>query len=284
MPPPPVLVEESQVLRHEHRPGGQGILTLRAPGIAAHARAGSFVHVRCDPLLPMRRPMSVMSAHEDRIEILYKITGQGTRLLSRTPEGAPLDLLGPIGRPFRPAHELPHKILVAGGVGLPPILFLLESLVQEGHDPARLVLLYGSELPFPLAIHETQGAPTELVRSRTLAVPSVLASRSQLRPGIHPGYVTELLERRLAALTPRERAATEVSACGPVSMLTEVQKLCRRHGIGGELCLEEFMACAVGGCGGCAVSIRERDRIAMKRVCVDGPVFPMESVVFDAQG
>ncbi len=281
-PEPPVLTEEGRVLRHEHHPGGQGILTLHAPGIAAHARPGSFVHARCDPLLPMRRPMSVMGARDDRIEILYKITGRGTLLLSHAAEGAPLDLLGPIGRPFRPDPGRPRKFLVAGGVGLPPVLFLAESLAREGRDPGALLFLYGSELPFPLALLEESGAPTELARARALGIPSALASRACRRPGIHPGHVTDLLAVRLSALSPSEREAAEVAACGPAPMLAEVQRLCRLHGVPGELCLEELMACAVGGCGGCTVAIRTDAGIAMKRVCVDGPVFSSEAVVFAA--
>jgi len=276
---PPVLLEEARVLQHEKRPGGQGILTLLAPGIAERARPGTFVHLRCDPLLPMRRPMSVMGANSDRVEILYKITGRGTELLARVPVGATLDLLGPIGRPFRPDPTRPRKFLIGGGVGLPPVLFLAETLVRAGWEPSLLTLLYGSELPFPLETRATDGAPAVLARAQVLGVASALASRALHLSGVHRGHVTELLESRLAALASEERARTEVAACGPGPMLAEVQRLCRLYGVRGELCLEELMACAVGGCGGCAVAVRDGDDLAMKRVCVDGPVFAADTVV-----
>jgi dihydroorotate dehydrogenase electron transfer subunit len=276
---PPILLEDARVLGHEKRPGGQGILTLLAPDIAARARPGTFVHLRCDPLLPMRRPMSVMGANEGRIEILYKITGRGTELLARVPTGATLSLLGPIGRPFRPDPIRPRKFLVGGGVGLPPVLFLTETLVRAGHEPSLLTLLYGSELPFPLDARTTGGAAAVLARAQALGVSSALASRTLQLSGVHRGHVTELLESRLADLTPEERTRTEVAACGPGPMLAEVQRLCRLHGVRGELCLEELMACAVGGCGGCAVAVRDGDGLAMKRVCVDGPVFAADAVV-----
>ena len=282
IPMPQILIEEARVVRHDRRPGDQGILMLHAPGIAARAQPGSFVHLRCNPLLPMRRPMSIMSAHDDGIEILYKITGLGTRLLSAVGEGTHLNLLGPIGRAFRPDPGRPRKILVGGGVGLPPVLFLAERLVHGGHDPSTITLLYGSELPFPLEFHDEGTASVELARAHTLAVTSRLASRTHARRGIHAGYVTDLLKTRLESLSASERGTTEVAACGPGPMLAEVQRLCRHYSIRGELCLEELMACAVGGCGGCTVAVRDPQGIAMKRVCVDGPVFDTETLVFDA--
>lgn len=280
-----LLVEDARVVRHEHHPGGQGRIELDAPGIARRARPGSFVHLRCDPLLPMRRPMSIMGARDGRIEILYKVTGTGTRLLAGAGPGTSLSLLGPIGRPFAPDPSRPRKILVAGGVGLPPLLFLAETLVAGGHPAGDLALLYGSEEPFPFALHVgdgPQGPRAGLLRTHALGIPTRLASRRLDRPGLHRGFVTELLAAELAALAPGARERVEVAACGPAAMLREVQRLLRFHGVKGELCLEEWMACAVGGCGGCTVSVRTPSGPAMKRVCVDGPVFAAETVVFAA--
>lgn len=276
-------VDDARLVEHEHHPHGQGILRLVAPAIAQQARPGTFVHIRCHPLLPMRRPMSIMGTNGETLEILYKVTGAGTRLLSMLSPGMSLSLLGPIGQPFHPQPERPYKVLVGGGVGLPPVLFLAESLVKSGHDPQRILLLYGSEEPFPfeLSSRTIAGASvTTLERTERLAIPTRLASRKMRLAGIHSGLVTELLASHLRRCSAHERDQVEVAACGPTAMLREVQRILDEYGIPGQLCLEEWMACAVGGCAGCAVLIRGPEGQTMKRVCVDGPVFPSDAVIF----
>ena len=90
--------------------------------------------------------------------------------------------------------------------------------------------------------------------------------------GCFDGYVTELAERYLSTLNAEQLAATEVFACGP-ALAAKFELPC-------QVSLEEFMACAVGGCAGCAVQINTPDGIAMQRVCVDGPVFEAATVVW----
>ncbi|HKK02584.1 MAG TPA: dihydroorotate dehydrogenase electron transfer subunit, partial [Gammaproteobacteria bacterium] len=99
-----IFVEEAEVLDVEAWPGEQFIMRLVAPKCAAHARPGSFAHVTCDPSLPMRRPLSLMRADRDTgvIEFLFKIVGDGLRLLSRRRPGERVSVMGPIGQPFAP--------------------------------------------------------------------------------------------------------------------------------------------------------------------------------------
>ena len=103
-------------------------------------------------------------------------------------------------------------------------------------------------------------------------IPSRLASL-QGYPGCHPGYVTDLARRWLDGLSDEERAEVGVYACGPHPMLEAVVGLARDYGLPVQVSLEEFMACAVGGCAGCVVEVSTPSGPAMKRVCVDGPVF-----------
>ena len=110
-----------------------------------------------------------------------------------------------------------------------------------------------------------------------LGVPVRLASRAEF-PGCFEGFVTELAEHWLAALSDAERAEVEVFACGPTPMLQAVARLARDQQVPAQVCLEEYMACAVGGCAGCAVAVHGPQGVAMKRGCVDGPVFAAESV------
>jgi len=108
-------------------------------------------------------------------------------------------------------------------------------------------------------------------------IPSRLTSRCDF-PGCFPGFVTELADAWLATLGKKELAEVEIFSCGPTPMLEASAKLARRYGVPCQVSLEEFMACAVGGCAGCTVQVRTLEGPAMKRVCVDGPVFDAYTV------
>lgn len=282
-----LLVEEGEILGHQAHPGEQFILRLKAPRIAQRARAGSFVHIECHPLLPMRRPLSIMRADPKAgwIELLYRAFGAGTRLLSAHGPGTRLSLIGPIGRPFTPRPERPRPLLLGGGVGIPPMIFLVEEMRRSG--ACLPLVLMGSEVPFPFTTRPSQilvpGMPEGTIAAMPLmddwGVPSRLSSL-QGYPGCFHGYVTDLARRWLDALTPAQRGEVEIFACGPHPMLEATARLARDYALPCQVSLEEFMACAVGGCAGCTVRILTADGPAMKRVCVDGPVFDAATVVF----
>jgi len=114
----------------------------------------------------------------------------------------------------------------------------------------------------------------------SFGVPSRLASKSGFA-GCHDGFVTELADAWLATLPVERHAEVELFACGPTPMLEATARLARRYSLPCQVSLEEFMACAVGGCAGCAVAVTTDDGPAMKRVCVDGPVFDAYAVFAD---
>ena len=268
-----IAIADAEVLAHERYPAGQHVLRLRSPAVAARAAPGSFVHLRCDPALAMRRPMSVMRADPAGgwFDVLFKEVGTGTRHLARRVVGERLSVLGPIGRGFAPSPGRPERLLIGGGVGIPPILFLAERLAAS-----RPTVLMGSEVPFPFDLrpsaHPEPGLPagTGLGCLEDLGVASRTASRASL-PGSFDGLVTDLARAWLEVRSSRFRV--ELFACGPEPMLRAVARLGRKLGVPSQLALEEYMACATGGCAGCAVRVRTPDGPAMKRVCVDGPVF-----------
>jgi dihydroorotate dehydrogenase electron transfer subunit len=282
-----IFLEDAAVLAHQAFAGGQYVLRLLAPRCAATATPGSFVHLTCGPELPMRRPLSIMRADPaaGTIEVLYKIVGRGTAELATRQAGESLSCLGPIGRGFAAHPPRPRTLLVGGGVGIPPIVFLAESLAATSGAGWQPLVLMGSELPFPF----------EPVRSR-IAVPGIPAGVAASMPlledlgvacrlaslagfdGCHRGYVTELAEAWIASLKPAERAEVEMFACGPEPMLRATAALAKRNGLPCQVSLEENMACAVGGCAGCTVLVQTPDGPAMKRVCVDGPVFDAATV------
>jgi dihydroorotate dehydrogenase electron transfer subunit len=282
-----ILLEEAEVLGHEAWPGEQYILRLHAPRCAARATAGSFVHLTCDPDRPMRRPLSIQHADPTTgvIEILYKVVGQGLTALARAAKGDRLSCLGPIGQPFRADPTRPRSLLIGGGVGMPPILFLAETMHEDTAAAYKPLVLLGSEIPFPFMARPSTlllpEMPDAVIAAHphleSLGIPSRLATMAGFA-GCFPGYVTDLARHWLGALTPGQRAETAIYACGPTPMLAACAQVAHEFGVPAQVSLEEFMACAVGGCAGCAIEVTTPTGKAMKRVCVDGPVFDAAAV------
>jgi dihydroorotate dehydrogenase electron transfer subunit len=283
-----IFLEDGKLLSQQEYPGGQFVIRIQAPKCAAGAVPGSFAHLTCDPERPMRRPLSLMrvDAKAGWIEILYKIVGPGLEALSQQPIGATISVLGPIGHGFSAHHERPRTLLVGGGVGIPPMVFLAESLKARRDEAAwQPLVLMGSEIEFPFRARPSQiivpGVPNEAIACMPLlddwGIASRLASFGDF-PGCFHGYVTDLAAHWLASLNAEALAEVEMFACGPTPMLQATARVARRFGVPCQVSLEEFMACAVGGCAGCAVPVVTDAGLAMKRVCVDGPVFDANAV------
>jgi len=281
-----IFLEDAEVLQQEEHPGRQFILRVRAPKCARAALPGSFAHVTCDPAVPMRRPLSIMRADPEAgwIEFLYKIVGEGLGHLSSRRPGDVVSVLGPIGKPFVLNPQRRRPLLIGGGVGIPPMLFVAEDMHRKGGDFEPLVIM-GSELPFPFQTVPSSIALEGLSEQAThglesleeLRIPSRLASWAGLE-GCHRGFVTDVARQWLDGLSAEELSQVEIMACGPTPMLRAVAQVARDYDLPCQVSLEEFMACAVGGCAGCTVPVNTPDGVAMKRVCVDGPVFEARDV------
>ncbi len=281
-----IFVEDADILEHQGFEGDQHILRLRAPKTARHALPGSFVHLSVHPLRPMRRPISIMRVRPEQgeVELLYKVLGEGTALLAQRQVGESLSLLGPIGKPFELHDSHPRPLLIGGGVGMPPMVFVADAIRQRKKHYQPLVIL-GSEVPFPFRARPSEflvpGLPDGVIAAMPLLedwqIPSRLTS-SQGYAGCHDGYVTDLARHWLDAMDEDQRRQVEVFACGPHPMLEAVAALARDYDLPCQVSLEEFMACAVGGCAGCVVKVETENGPAMKRVCVDGPVFDARTV------
>ena len=281
-----IYPEKARILRHQAHPGQQYSLHLHAPEIAKRAEAGSFVHVQVDPQRPLRRPISIMRVDRQQgtVDLLYKVFGEGTQLLSQRKEGEKLDLLGPIGVPFRAHMERPRPLLIGGGVGIPPMIFLADQLraIKGAYQP---LVIMGSEVPFPFQARPSQimvpGIPADSIAAMPLLEDWGIASRlasKQGYPGVFDGYVTDLARHWLDALSDEQRREVEVFSCGPHPMLEAVAALAREYHLPCQVSMEEFMACGVGGCAGCVIEVQTDKGPLMKRVCVDGPVFDARAV------
>jgi len=281
-----IFIEDAEIVERQAFAGDQVILRLRAPEMAAHAQAGQFAHIQCDPALPMRRPLSLMrvSAQSGWVDILFKVLGEGTRLLAQRQVGDQLSVMGPIGVPFSVPMKYSRPLLIGGGVGMPPMVFLADALraVKGAYQP---LVIMGSEVPFPFTSQPSKimvpGVPADVIAAMPLLDEWGIASRlasQQGYPGCFDGYVTDLARRWLDTLTEQQRLEVAVYACGPHPMLEAVARLAQEYRLPCQVSLEEFMACAVGGCAGCTVPVQTEHGPAMKRVCVDGPVFDANAV------
>lgn len=292
-----IFVEDAKILQHVAFEGDQFILKLAAPKTAEKALPGGFVHLQCDDLLPMRRPMSLMrvDAKKGEIDILYKKHGYGTALLAQRKEGETLSLMGPIGTPFKLENYRRKPLLIGGGVGLPPMVFLAEHIKEVCKKSGQKSIdqkispfvIMGSEVPFPFTSKPSQiminGMPDGVIATMPLMEDWDIACRLtslQDYPGCYEGYVTDLARHWLDAMSEEERSEVEIFSCGPTPMLKAVKELAAEYDLPCQVSLEEYMACAVGGCAGCVVEIETDLGPAMKRVCVDGPIFEASTVVF----
>ena len=281
-----VFEEKSRVIQQIEFAGEQFVLTLEAHKSSMTASPGEFAFVDCGENILLRRPLSYLRANKEQktVEFLYKIIGPGLEALSKLQPGDEVSLMGPIGTGFN--FEKPNQIpvVIGGGVGIPPVLFLAEYLknLNQGHAP---IAFFGSELPFPFATVKSlitvngmkNDNNTSIVDMENKNIPCRLASLNDFE-GCYQGYVTALAEQWIRTLSKEELKRIVIYACGPEPMLQAAAKLAEVYQIDCQLSLEEFMACAIGGCAGCVVEVTLPEGVAMKRVCVDGPVFDAQSI------
>jgi dihydroorotate dehydrogenase electron transfer subunit len=220
---------------------------------------------------------------EGWVEFLYKPVGRGLANLANRSLGDRISLLGPIGKGFDPVPDRPIILAIGGGVGIPPVFFLAELLNDQAQT--EILVFMGSEVPFPFELRKSdeqiEGISAEISASvATLAdwgVTSRLASNAGI-PNCYKGYVPDLARLWLSALTEERITQVQVVACGPMPMLEATAALARDFSLPCQVAVEEYMACGVGGCAGCTILLHTSDGPAMKRVCVDGPVFAASEV------
>ena len=257
------------VLRHDALNRDHFLLTLECPDIAREARPGQFVMLQSrpgfEPLL--RRPMSVcriLPGRRRRIQILYKVVGEGTRYLSRQPVGARVPTLGPLGNGFRLPPAGTRPLLVSGGVGIAIFPFLVEGLRAARRETPLLV--YGARSRRDLVA---------LDFFRRKKVPMRLATEDG-SAGTR-GFVTRILA---PILDGARGAPMEIFACGPTPMLKAVGALALAAGVPCQLALESQMPCGIGVCLGCVARSPADERgPTFRRVCTEGPVFRADEVV-----
>ena len=280
-----ISVNDCQVLAHYQFEADQYIITLESKEIADSTRPGQFVHLSVSGMLAMRRPISVMSVDADNgtFDLLYKIVGEGTKQLADRKIGDVLSVIGPIGNGFE-LTDRKIPLLIGGGVGMPPMIAIAQKIKDNAYYNPYVIL--GSEVPFPFEASQSSLNGFNSSKFYTMPlleewrVPCGLASLQDYE-GVYKGYVTDLAREYLDSLSSNDLKEVEVFTCGPNPMLEAVSKLSNEYNLPCQASLEEYMACAVGGCAGCVVEVATENGPAMKRVCVDGPVFDAKTVFND---
>ncbi len=283
-----IFEQQAQVQINVAHPAEQYIMRLHAPDIASHAQPGQFVHLQVAEGARLRRPISIMLTDPEQgtIDLLFKVVGEGTRLLAQKKAGDTLAVCGPIGVPFDISDSSRRYACIGGGVGIPPMIFAADRLQQAGGQP---IVFAGSEVAFPFALSPTRfllpGIPAEAMMTiqslESRAIPCRLASGNPELFGTYSGYVADLAGLWLQALPAEEREQVTLLSCGPHPMLRAVAQLGARFGVQTFVSLEEHMACAIGGCAGCVVETHEADGTHYRRICVDGPVFDAKQLNWD---
>jgi dihydroorotate dehydrogenase electron transfer subunit len=258
----------------QRRVGAYHHLTLVAPGIAERSRPGHFVALAVGGErtgMVLRRAFSIYKGssrgvYGGTVEIVVGVHGAGTAWLAAQHPHTPIDVVGPLGRPFALPRVRVSATLVGGGYGSAPLFGLAEALRARG---ARVDFVLGAATEQRLF-----GALDAKRMAATVAVTTDDGSAGTR------GLVTDVLPDVMA------RSGTEVVyACGPMPMLRAVTTVAARLGVPAQCAVEESMACGIGVCMTCVLPVVGDDgRTRMVRSCVEGPVFSGDRVRWDDVG
>ena len=235
------------------------LMRAQAPEIASAARPGQYVTVRCGDGndMPLRRPLSVHRVSGDgSIDFLFTVVGRGTEWLAQRSEGDSLDLFGPLGTDFEVLPASRNLLLVAGGIGIAPLVALADSAVAAGKDVTLLIGYATASQIYPASMLPAG------VKTAVATEDGSLGTK---------GMVTDLLPEYVAE-------ADQVFACGPLPMyrrMAEMKGLFSGKHV--QVLLETVLGCGVGACLGCTIETAQGRRL----VCKDGPVFELGDILWD---
>lgn len=252
--------ENAAVLSQECIAPGVYSMWIQTEKIADEAVAGQFISVYCNDgarILP--RPISIceVNKEEKSLRIVYRVVGAGTDEFCRYTEGTRMDILGPLGNGFFQREK--SAMLIAGGIGVPPMVELAKELRVSGVSEIISVIGYRDGNLF---------LKEELEKYSTVYVATEDGSA-----GVKGNVMNAIKEKDLKAEV--------IYSCGPKPMLRAVKAFGLENGIETQLSLEEKMACGIGACLACVCQSKDVDdhsQVHNKRVCKDGPVFLAEEV------
>jgi dihydroorotate dehydrogenase electron transfer subunit len=239
------------------------VLSFASDYIVSHADPGQFVQIKCsdtyDPLL--RRPFGIHKIidKEKTVEIVYRVIGKGTKHLQNLGIGSYIDVLGPLGSGFKIEKGKDVAIFVGGGCGIAP-LFLAAQQAKKMGIKAIYAIIGANTRDAVLCADDFKKLKAETIVSTD--------DGSQGKKGFASDVLLELIGSKVL------EKKTIIYACGPRPMLKAVSEIAQQNRIDCQLSLEEWMACGIGACKGCAAQTRS----GYKMVCKDGPVFDSKEI------
>ena len=264
---PSSRLHKAKILSHISAGRGFFRLILKAPEAAAAAIPGQFVMLRVsdtmDPLLA--RPFGISSVpSRSTIEIVYRVVGRGTELLTGREAGHALSVLGPLGKGFPMPGKDTTPVLVGGGSGFPPLHFLAQRAGPRAH------FFIGSKNKECLP-------PLGIIKSFRDVVSRVHIATEDGSRGAR-GTSTDILNAFLSKTEKKSNLV--IYACGPHAMLAAVNRLAVEHSVPCYVSMEERMACGLGACMGCSIPMRAG---GYRRACKEGPVFDAREIDWSSQ-
>lgn len=253
---------EAKILSNTEVKPGIFNIVFAVPEICDEARPGHFVFVKIEgqgaPLL--RRAFGIYRATKSgTVEILFKVVGEGTKILSQKPVGEKVRLSGPCGNGFDVKKGCTH-LIAGGGMGVAPLMFLVDELKAAGEE---MHIFTGARTERELLCYKEMG----------LLCPNITVTTDDGTLG-EKTFVSVPLEEKLKVLKN-----AVIYACGPHPMLKTIAALGAKYNAQTQVSLEEKMGCALGVCQGCPVEVKNKDT-KYKMVCKDGPVFMGEDIVW----
>lgn len=260
-----LYLEDCLVLEHEQVNEKEYVLTLQTEKIAKEAKAGQFVQVKVADLLDpvLRRAISIHASDKEsgQIKLYYQVLGKGTEILKNIKKGEKVNLLGPLGNGFDTSLKNSRALLVGGGLGQAPLLYLSEELGRQDN-----------EVFLALGTRDEKSLKNIICFKdycKTIEVATEDGSQG------HKGYITSNLPQIIESFKPEI-----IYACGPNVMMSKIKDIAQEYDIKCQVSLETRMACGLGVCLGCTVVPAEEGKPYLK-ACVDGPVFWAQEVVLD---
>ena len=248
--------ELATIISNEEIMPGIHLLKVKSAQMAAEAKPGQFVMLSSDnsETRLLRRPISLHSIKGDVLHFLFAIVGDGTLWLSQRQKGESLDILGPAGNGFSFDSETRHLLLIAGGMGIAPLIYLAEIAIKNG-----------------LSVKMAVGAKTKSLLLPTNSIPQGMEYLTATENGTQgeKGLVTSILQRNASW-------ADQIFVCGPLPMYQAIRNssqpfLCGKPT---QVSLEVRMGCGMGICYSCTVKTAR----GLKQVCKDGPVFDFNEI------
>jgi len=233
---------------------------------ALKAYAGQMFHLLCPSPdgtdVWMRRPMSVyrVDKAQSQVEFLYKVEGRGTRGMAMLAPGDDFNIAGPLGKGFKLAPEWKNIVVLGRGVGLATLAPLSQLAAESGVGITAILSARNADVVMSKEVFERLGATT-------IAVVDSDGSSA-----------VENVEKVLEDLIAKGKADAFFT-CGSNRLLRLVQRLGRKHGIPGQVAMEQIMVCGFGACYVCVRTFEVEGQRVLKRVCRDGPVFNMQEAV-----